>query len=205
MVPPVSDEPKAPRWAWWVATGLGSGHLRPAPGTWGSLSGLLAWCLLLCLVALPFNTWCSLHPQHPHLWMLRQLMELPFLGAIAALTWVAVRASDHVVRETGLKDPGFIVADEWVGIWVTLWPLRWTLTLCFSQVSGPGVPKVMVVILGVPFLIFRVLDIWKPWPVHQLQELPGGQGIVADDLVAGLYGIPLVMVLVPLVLALLKG
>ena len=38
---------KAPRLAWWLATGFGSGHLRPAPGTWGSLAGLAAWLLLV--------------------------------------------------------------------------------------------------------------------------------------------------------------
>ena len=42
------SRPQAPRWAWWVATGLGSGRLRPAPGTWGSLAGLGAWCLFAC-------------------------------------------------------------------------------------------------------------------------------------------------------------
>ena len=38
---------KAPRFAWWLATGFGSGHLKPAPGTWGTLAGLLAWLLLV--------------------------------------------------------------------------------------------------------------------------------------------------------------
>ena len=202
--PPLSDGYKAPRWAWWIATGLGSGRLRPAPGTWGSLAGLLAWCLLTLLGPLPFSRWCALHPDHPQLWLFRLLMELPFLLAIAALTWAALRASDCVARETGLDDPGFIVADEWVGIWVTLWPVRWTLTLGFSQVASPGGALALAAILGIPFLVFRVLDIWKPWPVHQLQDLPMGQGIVADDLVAGLYAIPLVLLLVPAVLTWLQ-
>ena len=197
----MSETPKAPRWAWWLATGLGSGWLRPAPGTWGSLAGLLARCLLTLLGPVPFLTWCRLHPQCLHLRLLYQLMELPFLLAIGALTWAAVRASDHVVLETGRKDPGYIVADEWVGMWVTLWPLRWAL----AEALGRPAPWRLLPLLGIPFLVFRVLDIWKPWPVHQLQDLPAGQGVVADDLVAGLYGIPAVMVLVPAALALLKG
>ena len=146
-------------------------------------------------------TWCRLHPLNPHLQLYYQLMELPFLLAIAALTWAAVRASDLVVEATGRKDPGFIVADEWVGMWITLWPLRWALAQ--RLVLPPGLP--LLLLLGIPFLIFRVLDIWKPWPVHQLQDLPKGQGVVADDLVAGLYGIPLVMILVPAALTLTKG
>lgn len=195
---------KAPRWAWWIATGLGSGWMRPAPGTWGSLAGLLAWGLFVLLVPLPFTNWCAFHPSHPHVWLFRYLMELPFLIAIGSLTWIGVRASDHVVRETGLKDPGFIVVDEWIGVWIALWPLRWDLALGAGQVfTGMG-GKRMTVILGIPFLVFRILDIWKPWPVAQLQDLPEGQGVVADDLVAGLYSIPIVMLLVPPVLAWLQ-
>jgi phosphatidylglycerophosphatase A len=146
---------------------------------------------------LPFTSWCAFHPNHPHLWLFRQLMEVPFLAAIALLTWVAVRASDLVVQETGHKDPGYIVVDEWVGVWIALWPVRWTLALSFGQALKPGGALLLTLVLGVPFLAFRVLDIWKPWPVFQLQDLPDGQGIVADDLVAGLYAIPLVMLLVP--------
>ena len=62
-----------------------------------------------------------------------------FLLALGLLTWVSVRASDLVVRETGTEDPGYIVADEWVGMWITLWPLRWELTrLCAAGRLAPG-------------------------------------------------------------------
>jgi len=167
---------KAPRWAWWVATGLGSGWLRPAPGTWGSLAGLAAWCLLAFgATALPTAA-----------------AEGLLLLALGLLTWISVRAADLGVRETGTEDPGFIVADEWVGLWITLWPLRWEL----HRLQAQGGWRWLVVLV-VPFLVFRVLDIWKPWPVHQIQDLPGGQGIVADDLVAGLYGLPVVLLLMP--------
>ena len=56
-----------------------------------------------------------------------------------------------------------------------------------------------------PFLVFRLLDIWKPWPVRQIQVLPAGDGVVADDVVAGLYGIPIVMLVTPLVMHLLAN
>ena len=177
---------KAPRWAWWVATGLGSGWLRPAPGTWGSLAGLGAWYLFTVAVTgqgllTPLRT---------------AAMESLFILAIGLLTWLSVRASDLVVAETGRKDPGYIVADEWVGIWVTLWPLRWEAHRLASLAGGRW-----ILVLAVPFLVFRILDIWKPWPVHQIQDLPGGQGIVADDLLAGLYGLPVVVLVSPWLLA----
>lgn len=194
---------KAPRWAWWVATGFGSGCMRPAPGTWGSLAGLLVWCLLLALGPLPFVNWCALHSQAPRLMLYRHLMELPFLIVIAGLTWVGVRASDKVVRETGLKDPGYIVVDEWVGMWIALWPMRWELVLASGQAFSRVGQLRLALLLGIPFLVFRILDIWKPWPVNPLQELPEGQGIMADDLVAGLYSIPLVLILVPAAFALI--
>jgi len=191
---------KAPRWAWWVATGLGSGWLRPAPGTWGSLAGLLAWCILTFSAFTPFASWTSRHPGHVLLAPLGVALELLHLVVLGLLTWVSVRASDRVVQETGREDPGFIVADEWVGMWVTLWPLRWTLAQEAFRLFAPGGWR-WIVLLLFPFLVFRMLDIWKPWPVHQIQDLPGGQGIVADDLVAGLYGLPLVALGTPWLLA----
>ena len=106
---------KAPRWAWVVATGLGSGRLRPAPGTWGSLSGLAAWCLLSLLLATPFSTWVLGHQRQPHLGYYIYGVELLFLLAPLAMTWMALRSSDLVVAETGhdLQFPeGWMVARQ---------------------------------------------------------------------------------------------
>ena len=113
---------KAPRWAWVVATGLGSGRLRPAPGTWGSLAALVAWMLLSVLFATPFSTWVMGHRAVPHLGYYIYGVEVLFILAPLAMTWLAVRASDRVVQETGEDDPGYIVADEWAGMWIILWP-----------------------------------------------------------------------------------
>jgi phosphatidylglycerophosphatase A len=161
-----------------VATGLGSGRLRPAPGTWGTLASLVAWCLFSPFLATPWP-WLS---------------ELLFLAVPLGMSWLAVAASDRVVAETGEKDPGYIVADEWAGMWITVWPVRWELARGLALYHGwRWVPVVVV-----PFVVFRVLDIWKPWPIKQIQVLPAGSGVVADDVVAGLYGIPLVALAVPL-------
>ncbi|MBL0211472.1 MAG: phosphatidylglycerophosphatase A [Holophagaceae bacterium] len=159
----------APRWAWWVATGFGSGYLKPAPGTWGSLAALAAWWLLLQLVGFRMiEQWASLHGR----------LTIPMALALG-MALLGITASDRVVRETGLKDPGFIVADEWAGMWIALMPILWHAG---SLHPGWGLLRVVA-----PFALFRLFDIWKPWPCHQLQVLPGGTGVVIDDVAAGIY------------------
>jgi phosphatidylglycerophosphatase A len=81
-------------------------------------------------------------------------------------------AADVVARNLQRKDPGLVVVDEVIGQWITLaaaTTLNWK-----SWLAG--------------FVLFRLFDIWKPFPVRQLEVLRGGTGIVADDVMAGLYG-----------------
>jgi phosphatidylglycerophosphatase A len=118
-------------------------------------------------------------------WTTRAAGEAAFLVLPAAMTWLAVRASDSVAREMGVEDPGCIVADEWAGLWIALWPLRWEIVRAHGWAC--------LALLALPFLFFRLFDIWKPWPIRQIQILPGGEGIVADDVVAGFFAIPCVM------------
>jgi phosphatidylglycerophosphatase A len=80
-------------------------------------------------------------------------------------------------RHAGGKDPGFFVLDEVLGYLVTV---AWT--------SGPS-PLTLVV----GFFVFRFFDIFKPGPARRLERVPGGDGILLDDLVAGLYGFVLVL------------
>jgi phosphatidylglycerophosphatase A len=161
---------RAPRLAWWLATGFGSGYLKPAPGTWGSLAGLGAWLLLVNLVRRLGG------PAAP--WVL--------LGSPVVLTLVAVWAAHRVVAETGLKDPSFIVADEWAGMWFALTPLLFTVTL------QPQPWLLWAARLVAPFMLFRLFDIWKPGLVDAAQRLPGGWGVVMDDVLAGLLAALLV-------------
>ena len=81
--------------------------------------------------------------------------------------WSATAAARHFQRE----DPGFVVIDEVAGQ---------LLTLCLLPVGMFG--------MLVGFVLFRVFDIVKPWPARQLEALHGGLGIMADDLMAGVYG-----------------
>lgn len=80
-------------------------------------------------------------------------------------------------RYAGGKDPGFFVLDEVLGYLVTV---AWT--------TGPS-PLTLVV----GFFVFRFFDIFKPGPARRLEKLPGGDGILLDDLVAGIYGFALVL------------
>jgi phosphatidylglycerophosphatase A len=84
----------------------------------------------------------------------------------------AVWSAGVAERALHKHDPGVVVIDEVLGQWVTLLgasALSWK-----SFLAG--------------FLLFRLFDIWKPWPVRSFERLPAGAGIVADDLAAGAYG-----------------
>jgi phosphatidylglycerophosphatase A len=98
-------------------------------------------------------------------------LRTPVAIALALLvTWVGIPAATRVSRASGLKDPQFVVVDEVAGQLITLIavPLAWKTFL-------------------VGFILFRGFDIVKPPPVHQLESLPEGAGIVFDDIAAGLY------------------
>jgi phosphatidylglycerophosphatase A len=98
----------------------------------------------------------------------------PTLGQVsllAAITILGIWASSSAARHFQREDPGFVVIDEVAGQ---------LLTLCLLHVSVFG--------MLVGFILFRVFDIVKPWPARQLEALHGGLGIMADDLMAGVYG-----------------
>lgn len=92
------------------------------------------------------------------------------LGAIVAVFAIGIWAASGTEVALGRKDPGVVVIDEVLGM---------LITLALLPASIPGVA------LG--FLLFRVLDVVKPYPAAQLEHLHGGLGIMADDAVAGLY------------------
>jgi phosphatidylglycerophosphatase A len=94
-------------------------------------------------------------------------------GWLAAVSLApGIWSAEVVSAESGEKDPSRIVVDEVIGQWITL-------TGATSQNWKSWLAA---------FLLFRAFDIWKPPPVRQAEKLPGGLGIVADDVVAGLYG-----------------
>ncbi len=88
--------------------------------------------------------------------------------AIASASMVDL--SGHEARRAGVEDPGRVVVDEMVGMWATLLWLPWNLG---TAIAG--------------FLLFRAMDVLKPYPARQLEGLPRGWGIMADDVMAGIY------------------
>ena len=159
--------PRKPRLSLFLATVGGVGYLPKAPGTWGSLVGV---ALYWALSKIPGQPAIDLYPRDVYL-VLRP--EWP-IGVVVALVLalLGVAASNRVAKFTSKKDPQFVVIDEVSGQLFTflfaLSPLNWKYLL-----------------LG--FILFRVFDIWKPFPARQAESLPGGWGIMADDWIAAVY------------------
>jgi phosphatidylglycerophosphatase A len=150
----------------WLAQGFGIGRIPIAPGTFGSGIGLLWFWILL----LPGNLWTFL------------------LGTLLGLllsVWLC-GVGEKILKQT---DPGSIVIDEIAAI--PLCFLGWVSMLLFRSGTFPA-PEyflsryVWPLTLGV-FVLFRVFDIWKPWPVRQSQSLRGGWGVTTDDALAAVY------------------
>jgi phosphatidylglycerophosphatase A len=155
LMPDLSHHSLATRLAVQFATVGGIGWLRPGPGTWASLlAGLFA------LVLIPVI------PEH--------YVTISMAGAAAVTTLVALWWLPAAVPYFGCQDPGQIVIDEVVGVWVAL-----------AIVPAHVLCTDLVVSVVVVVLLFRVFDIAKPWPVNWFERLPGGLGIMADDLAAG--------------------
>lgn len=98
------------------------------------------------------------------------------LVALIAVTIVGVWAGSRVERVLGRKDPGIIVIDEVAGMLLSVILLP------------PTIPALVTA-----FLLFRLFDIWKPFPARESQVLTGGVGVMVDDLIAGLYALVLVL------------
>jgi phosphatidylglycerophosphatase A len=166
-LPASTGQRRAPLAARLVASAGYLGYLPPAPGTWGSAAG----CLIYFLLVVHGGPWGAvvLHGRHG-------TYPLPLI-ALAAIVgvWISgfgLWAADEVSRATGVADPQYVVIDEVSGQLLTY-------TLAFAPANWKY--------LLAGFILFRVFDIWKPFPARQAESLPGGWGIMADDWVAGIY------------------
>jgi phosphatidylglycerophosphatase A len=136
--------------AGWIASGFGSGLSPFASGTAGSAVALIPWLAL------------------------RELTPVHYALVVIAAFAIGVWASSFVIRTLQVEDPGVVVWDEFVGQWITLFPL---------VVAPRAWPWI-----AVAFVLFRVFDVWKPWPASWADRaVKGGFGAMLDDVVAGAY------------------
>jgi phosphatidylglycerophosphatase A len=185
----ITTKPEAarPRFALAIATALGLGYFPKAPGTFGSLGGIVLGWILLTLW--PHTTLWEAVPKLANL-------PIPYIVPAMVLTvsialigwWAANRASDYLRA----KDPQIVVVDEVSG---QLLAILFTFGSTERYLPGmtnfrygfwwSGDPNWKYLLAG--FILFRVFDIWKPFPARRAEFLPGGLGIMADDWVAGAY------------------
>jgi phosphatidylglycerophosphatase A len=172
-----------------IAT-CGVGYLPLAPGTWGSLVGVGLFYLVRYAVAEIFwlaseNQWITPNPfGQQYSDSLNFVFTAVLLLLIVGITLVGTWAASRTEKIIGRKDPRIVVVDEVAGQ---------LIVFIFVPAFYFGVLVPPVVIFG--FVAFRFFDIVKPYPARRLESLPTGLGIMADDIVAGMYAAVLVSVL----------
>jgi phosphatidylglycerophosphatase A len=148
------------RLACFIGTGAGAGLIPVAPGTFGSIEGAAIFACISLAIA---RTGTDRASARTGLWLLIIAVNLFVFG-------VGVWASGRVARLLGTSDPGRVVIDEVSGQLISLTPLLFGSTW-------------QSILLG--FILFRAFDILKPYPISKLERLPGGWGIMMDDVGAG--------------------
>ncbi|MFK3990627.1 MULTISPECIES: phosphatidylglycerophosphatase A family protein [unclassified Psychrobacter] len=150
------------RVVYWLGLGLGSGLPRRAPGTWGTVGGLIVAIPLLSLGFVPF-------------------LIITILSCVIG-SWICGRTSELM----GGHDNPHIVWDEWAGMWLTLLPLSYmgiadgNFWQNIAQISS-------IVAIIIAFILFRFFDIIKPPPIGWAdKKVAGGLGIMLDDIIAGI-------------------
>ena len=133
--------------AWFIGTGSGVGLAPVAPGTFGTAAALLIYYVLPVPSGSPI------------------FLSIILVGLVVGIWATGILSTDNN------PDPGKVVWDEYVGLWIT----------CFL------LPKTWEWLI-LAFFIFRILDILKPWPIRRVESLPKGWGIMLDDVLAGIYG-----------------
>jgi len=137
------------------------GYLPYAPGTIGAAAGLIWWMIL--------RRFPGFIPRSP------AETGAGFLFFLAIFFLVAVWSSGRTARVTGRPDPASVIIDEAFSIFITF----------FAVAPGPHTPLWFFLAAG--FALNRIFDIVKPFPLRQIEALPGGWGIVLDDAGAGAY------------------
>jgi phosphatidylglycerophosphatase A len=151
-----------------IATALGLGYLPKAPGTFGSLAGVA----LTALIWFRFSSKPFLDLYVHDVFFIVSAQWLLILVALV-ISGVGVLVATRTANYLAKKDPQIVVIDEVSGQLISYLGI------------GAGMLNWKYLLLG--FILFRVFDIWKPFPARQAESLPGGLGIMADDWIAGIY------------------
>ena len=129
-----------------ICTVLYLGKLPLAPGTFGSLAALICWFFIKPSLSDPL-----------------------FLLINGGIFFLGIACSEIIVNTDKVKDPQFIVIDEWVGMWIGLYLVEYSI---FWGLAA--------------FFWFRIFDIFKPGPIGEMDKMDGGIGVMMDDVVAGI-------------------
>ncbi len=151
-----------------IATFFGSGRLPYAPGTWGTIAGLI-----IAFIG--------------YFYHLSAQAYLLIAGILFFIGWIT---SEHILKSTEYQDtdPSFIVIDEVVGLFVTIGLLG---------LYKPLTPD----LLFISFFVFRLFDIFKPWPICWIDEIlakstkTAALGIMTDDVLAGIMAVFCVLII----------
>ncbi len=153
-----------------AVTTFGVGYLPLAPGTFGSVVGVIIylWIIIIEAASIGFllDKGLEIASINAWFWVFNLVLFLAFC-------LLGIRASGRATELFNDKDPQKVVVDEVMG-----------QLLVFLFV--PFLASWWLIVAG--FLLFRLFDIWKPYPIDYLQNLPAGLGVCADDLLAGIYG-----------------
>lgn len=151
-------------------TTFGVGYLPLMPGTFGSGVGVAIYLGFSQIDALWEHHWAPLHRVVPP--QAQAVSVAVFLIFFLVFVLLGIWAAGRSTELLGNLDPPQAVVDEVIGQLITFLFVPFTI----------GWPFVLA-----GFLLFRLFDIWKPYPIDDLQNLPGGIGVCADDILAGVY------------------
>ena len=156
-----------------LASCFGLGRLPVAPGTWGSLPA-----------AIVFGLVCQMQVS-------AVILSIVMAALILAGSVICVKFAPAAIAATGKNDPGEVVADELAGQAVTF------LAAPLLSPEILSIRQIWIITAG-GFLLFRLFDIAKPWPIRKLEKLPEGWGVLADDLLAGVYAAIVLQIIIRL-------
>ena len=156
-----------------VVTFFGSGMSPKAPGTIGSLVATIAvYPMAILAVKLFSNSGHEIDANHFY-----YIFANPFfLIAAIVVFFAAIPFVNKAMKDTGTEDPGWIVIDEVCGIFMT-----------FAIINPKWIVHTPYIALPLGFALFRFFDILKPLGIHRFEKFPRGWGVMADDLLGGLY------------------